>query len=156
MARTVLKETPKFLKQKENSIKPTKFNMTTMLAYFLMMCGWPVCFYFAYIHCSSILKNSYGYKPEEIIHHNFILSIISLISYSIFTYLSYKIYPLIILKIKLAIFCIFIVSCPYLLDHYKTPFALLLIQLITITFGYYFMPASPIFFQHIPKTMYLR
>ncbi|WP_342268259.1 MFS transporter [Candidatus Tisiphia endosymbiont of Empis tessellata] len=62
MARTMLKETPKLLRQKsvvDNSIGSTKSNMTTMLAYFLIQCGWPICFYFAYIHCSSILKNSF-------------------------------------------------------------------------------------------------
>ncbi len=76
MARTMLKETPKLLRQRsvvDNSIEPTKFNMTTMLAYFLIQCGWPICFYFAYIHCSGILKNSFGYSSEAVIHHNFIV-----------------------------------------------------------------------------------
>ncbi len=153
MARTMLKETPKFLRQKsvvDNSIGPTKFNMTTMLAYFVIQCGRPICFYFAYIHCSSILKNSCGYSPEAVIHHNFLLVMLSLVSSLIYAYLSYKIYPLIILKVRLAIFCIFIVSCPYLLDHYKTPIVIFLIQLMTGLFGICTMPADTIFFRHIP------
>lgn len=153
MSRTILKETPEFLKQKsvvDNSIGSTKVNMTTMLAYFLIQCGWPICFYFAYIHCSSILKNSFGYSPEEVIHHNFVISILSLVGCLIFVYLSYKIYPLILLKVRLAIFCIFAVSFPWLLDHYRTPLAVWLIQLITVTFGCYSMPASTIFYRHIP------
>lgn len=152
MARTMLKETPKLLRQKsvvDNSIGSTKSHMT-MLAYFLIQCGWPICFYFAYIHCSGILKNSFGYSSEAVIHHNFILSMLSLVGYSIFAYSSYKIYPLRILKIRLVIFCIFVISCPYLLDHYKTPFVILLIQFITVVFGFYSMPADTIFFRHIP------
>ncbi|WP_341754498.1 MFS transporter [Candidatus Tisiphia endosymbiont of Dioctria rufipes] len=42
MARTLLKEAPRLLKQKavvNNSIVPTKVNMTTMLSYFLIQCG---------------------------------------------------------------------------------------------------------------------
>lgn len=152
MARTLLKEAPRLLKQKavvNNSIGPTKVNITTMLSYFLIQCGWPICFYFAYIHCSNILKNSFGYSSEEVIHHNFLLVMLSLVSSLIYTYLSYKIYPLIILKVRLAIFCIFIVSCPYLLDHYKTPVAIFLIQLMTGLFGICTMPADTIFFRHI-------
>ncbi|WP_341756463.1 MULTISPECIES: MFS transporter [unclassified Candidatus Tisiphia] len=153
IARTHLKETASLIKKKAlltNSIQPTRANIKTMLAYFFIQCGWPICFYFAYIHCSNILKNSYGYTAVSVIHHNFILSVITLGGYLIFVYLSYKVYPLLILKIRLAIFCIFVISCPWLLDHYNTPSAILMIQLITVVFGCYTMPADAIFFRHIP------
>ncbi len=75
---------------------------------------------------------------------------VSLVKLVAYLSLSYKIYPLIILKVRLAIFCIFIVSCPYLLDHYKTPIVIFLIQLMTGLFGICTMPADTIFFRHIP------
>jgi MFS family permease len=37
-------------------IQEEKVNQKTTLALFLMDCMWPLCFYFSYIHCGTILK----------------------------------------------------------------------------------------------------
>ncbi|MFP3011910.1 MAG: MFS transporter [Rickettsia sp.] len=167
LARTSLRETPEFADAKrhmQNILKKTKLNdslkdnpivqeklkISTVIANFLTLCGGPLCLYFSYIHCGNILKNSFNYSPAQVIHQNFIVSIIGLTCYCLLIYLSYKVYPLIILKVKLFIFSVVVIFCPYLLDNLTTPFYLLLIQLFPIIFGPSQTPAMPIFFKHFP------
>lgn len=80
VARTALRETPDFadakrrLKKileeknsyseksfKENKLINEKVNMKTVLALFLIYCAWPACFYFVFVQCGNILKDSFGY-----------------------------------------------------------------------------------------------
>ncbi|XVN43223.1 MAG: hypothetical protein RCG15_02780 [Candidatus Rickettsia vulgarisii] len=49
-----------------NHIFEEKVNQKTTLAYFLIECAWPACFYFAYVHCGNILKNNFNFSSEEI------------------------------------------------------------------------------------------
>ncbi|MDD9335574.1 MAG: MFS transporter [Rickettsiaceae bacterium] len=167
LARTALRETPEFADAKRqikyileknkldgslktNTLVQEKVKVLTTLANFFTLCGWSICFYFSYIHCGNILKNSFHYSAEQVIHQNFIVSIIGLICYFILVYLSYIIYPLIILRVKLIIFSIAILISPYLLNNITSPFVLLLIQLIPIVFGPSQTPAMAIFFKHFP------
>ena len=124
VARTVLRETPDFVNAKrkltdtlnefgvdaqtlkQNPIWKEKVNKKTTLAYFLIQCARPVCFYFIYIHCNSILKTSFDYSAEQIINHIFVVSIIDVAGIAFITYLCYYVYPLKIIKVKIAIFFI--------------------------------------------------
>ena len=132
IARTALRETPEFADAKrrikkvfdttdhndiqknsnnilsKNLIVQEKVYLKTAIAYFFMQCTRPICFYFAYIHCGNLLKDSFLYSPEQVIHHNFIISIIDLFGLVILAALSYKIYPLKILKVKLIVFSLFL------------------------------------------------
>jgi MHS family proline/betaine transporter-like MFS transporter len=168
IARTTLRETPEFADAKrmllaafekanknpkmldDNLIMQEKVNQKTTLAYFLIECAWPVCFYFAYVHCGNILKSSFGLSSEEIIHQNFIVSLIQFIGWLVVIYLSDKIYPLLILKIKLVVFISFLIICPYLLDNISTPFELFLIQSFVLLFATVPVPANPIIFSYFP------
>ncbi|WP_367364743.1 MFS transporter [Candidatus Tisiphia endosymbiont of Nedyus quadrimaculatus] len=172
IARTTLRETPEFVDAKRhlkkildmtsdkinidktnvqnNPIYKEKVNPNTLLALFLMDCTWPFCFYFAYVHCASILKVSFGYSAEQVIHQNFIVSIIQLLGICLLTYLSYIIYPLKILKVIASILFIFVLFCPYLLDNIKTPFDLLLIQSFIMFFIIGPVPAVSIVYRHFP------
>lgn len=151
LARTALRETPEFADAKRqikyileknkldgslktNILVQEKVKVLTALANFLTLCGGPVSLYFSYIHCGNILKKSFNYSAEQVIHQNFIVSIIGLICYFVVVYLSYIIYPLIILRVKLIIFSIAMLISPYLLNNITSPFVLLLIQLIPIIF----------------------
>ncbi len=67
------------------------------------------------------------------------------------TYLSYKIYPLKIVKTLLWIFCLFALACPYLLNNVNSSFDVFLIQLFTMLF----VPTGPslgqpIYYKHFP------
>ncbi|MGX8188914.1 MFS transporter [Rickettsia conorii] len=119
---------------KKHFLIQEKVNKKTCLAYFLIECAWPVSFYFTYSHCSNILKNTFGYTSEQIIHNNFIVSIVNLGSYIILTYLCYKIYPLILIKFRLLIFWLFAFIYPYLLSTVASPLAVLFIQSFFIIF----------------------
>jgi MFS family permease len=167
-ARTRLRETPEFAdakrriskmlqqsnvdqKELEDSyIYKKRANKKTLLALFLMDCAWPICFYMSYIYCGNILKDSFGFNAAQIIHHNLIVSVVELFNALLVTYLSYKIYPLKILKTKLVIFIPFALVCPYLLGIIGTSFEILLIQSFIMSFGCFMSPAFPIFYRHLP------
>ncbi|WP_341753195.1 MULTISPECIES: MFS transporter [unclassified Candidatus Tisiphia] len=139
VARRSLRETPEFadakrqlkktfqqtsnvasidLKKLENNpIWKEKVNKITVIALFLIECMCPVLFYFAYIYCGNLLKTSFDYSTAQVIHQNFIISICAFLSSLVLTYLSYRIYPLKIIKTLLLIFCVFVLACPYLLNN---------------------------------------
>lgn len=168
VARTALRETPEFADAKrrlqkrvdqtyinskvlENDpILNEKANKKTTLYLFLVNCAWPACFYFAYVHCGNILKSSFGYNAESVIHHNLIISIIQLVGLITISLLSYKIYPLKILKTKLAIFSIGILACPYLLQNTHSPAYVFIIQSFIVLFAVDTVPAVSIFFKYFP------
>jgi MHS family proline/betaine transporter-like MFS transporter len=168
VARTALRETPEFADAKrrlQKRVDPTyinskvlendpilneKANNKTTLYLFLINCAWPACFYFAYVHCGNILKNSFGYNAESVIHHNLIISIIQLVGLTTVSLLSYRIYPLKILKTKLVIFSIGILTCPYLLQNTHSPAYVFIIQSFIVLFAVDTVPAVSIFFRHFP------
>jgi len=167
VARTTLRETPEFANAK-NRIKKVyneshidqinlqsdpifneKVNKKTLWALFILYCEWPISFYFIYIYSTNILKNNFGYSAEEIIHHNFIIVLVQLLVTILKTILTYKIYPLTLLKIRLIMYLVFTLFCPYLLNNMTTASHLLWIQLIIVFLtGANF--AAPIFFKHLP------
>ncbi|MCC8368484.1 MAG: MFS transporter [Rickettsia endosymbiont of Oxypoda opaca] len=168
VARKALRETPEFVDAKlrlrkifekanrdpkileNNPLWKEKINKKTAIALFIMDCGWPISFYFAYIHCGEILKTSFNYTPEQVIQQNFNLSIVELISILTFAGLSYKIYPLKLLRVLLGMFTITTLACPYLLDRATTPFHIFIIQAFIMAFALNVMPAVPNCFRHIP------
>lgn len=168
VARTKLRETPDFADAKrrlrdatiteslDNENPKANFNerekvdQKTSLALFLMDCMWPLCFYFAYVYCGNVLKHSFSLTPQEVIHQNFIVSLVQIVSLLLFVFLSYKIYPLVILKAKLYISFAIIITCPYWLDHINHPFYLLLLQSAIIFFAADAAPATSIFYKHFP------
>lgn len=165
VARTRLRETQDFANAKRQASsaeqydglieKPVilpeqKVNKKTALSLFFIECSWPVCFYFAYMYCGNLLKTTFEFTPEQVIHQNFLVSIIQLFSFLIVAFVSYKIYPLKILKFKLIFFLIFIIICPYLLYNASSSNQILVIQAFTVSFGFMGLPAMPIFYRHIP------
>lgn len=135
---------------KDNIIFQEKVSHKSVLSLFLIKCTWPVCMYFFYIHCGNILKNSFGFTAEQVICQNFIVSLGQLLGDSIVAYLSYKIYPLKILKAKLTLFILFILVCPYLLNNISNSYELLFIQMFAVIFVPTIYPAAPIFYIHFP------
>ncbi|HAN49618.1 MAG TPA: MFS transporter [Amoebophilaceae bacterium] len=168
VARNKLRETPEFVDAKrevDNSVregwkskeelayiipyheKPIK---KTSLAYFLIQCIWPAVFYFAYIHCGSILRGSLGYTVEQCISHSLKLSFMHLFATLVLSFLSSKVYPLHILKWMLGIFLTLILVAPILLNHIQTPSQLLVLQGAIVVLAPYDLVAAPIFFKHFP------
>ena len=168
VARTKRRETPEFIdarrKIKKEIAEKRKFveeldyipayhkkaSFKTLCTYFLLECGWPTCFYFTYIHCGNILRQTFGFTPEQVISHNFGVAIVNLAGYIILAYLSYRIYPLKILKAKAIVFLAFTPIIPYLLINLQTPFGLFLIQAFIMLFVLSCTSAMPIFLKHFP------
>ncbi len=86
-------------------------------ANFALISTWLIWFYTTYVYSGNILKNSFKYTTEQIISHNLAVFMISMLNAMLLTYLSYKINPLKILKIRLIIFAVIILPCPYLLNN---------------------------------------
>ncbi|MFV9948263.1 MFS transporter, partial [Rickettsia conorii] len=168
IARTALKESKDFADAKhqlKDTMDKLQVNINTLqkdpilyeavkknttISLFLIQCGWPMCFYLTYIYCSNILKNKFGYTPEEIISHNFYISIINLLGYIFLTYLSCRIHPLKILKAKVFIFFPVALFYPYIWNYINDPSHVFLLQSFIILFVLSTNPATPIFYKHIP------
>jgi len=68
----------------------------------------------------------------------------------ILTFLSYKIYPLLIVKFRLVVFWVFVLISPFIFFQLKSPLEVLLIQSFYIMFRPSDFPAVPIFIKHFP------
>lgn len=127
-----------------------KVSRWTSLAYFLVFCGWPFCFYFSYVHCAGILKNQFHYTKEVLIHNNFIVSMFNMVGLFIFIRLTEKIHPLVILKAKLLVYIPFLCMVPWLLSNAESGTTITIIQIIGVVFGHSTIPAKAIFLTHFP------
>jgi MFS family permease len=165
IARTTLRETPDFVNAKKriknivekaninteelksNPAWQEKVNQKTTIAYFLIECTGPIWFCMGYIYCGNILKNTFQYSAEQIIHQNFIVTLMDLLDCIIMIFLVYKIHPLKILKVKLIIFSII---CPILLQNISSPMEVLFIQVVFLTVAPTGFPGFAVFCMHFP------
>jgi MFS family permease len=127
-----------------------KVGKKTALAYFMATCAWPACFYFAYIHCGSILKNEFGYTAEQVIHQNFFVSIAGLISCFVVSMLSYKIHPIKIAKLRFFLFFPFILVFPLLMKVLPTADTLFFVQLFSVSAALSTIPAASVIIMYFP------
>lgn len=168
VARTMLRETPDFVDAKRQlkkeleqaSLDPQMLKQDliinepvskkTALAYFLIQCARPMYIYFCYIYCGVILKKSFSYTAEQVIMHNFIVALMDFFGAIFYTYLSYRVYPLKIVKIRMMLFPIFVLLLPLMLDHANSPMHIMSIQLFICLLGINIFPAEAILFVHFP------
>lgn len=168
LARTRLRETPDFVNAKKeiqsvfektgvdikllekSPIYNEKANKITAIAYFLLECSAPTCFFLIYAYSANILKEVHDYTPGQIIHQNFIVTVIEFFTILLITFLSFRIYPLKILKVKLIIFACFIFILPFIFQYSTSPAGIMLAQLGISCFGVSVLPAGPIFYSHFP------
>lgn len=174
-ARTRLRETPDFLEMKRKWLKKqvhemnletdallgtdegAKSNATwkepvnfkTVLSCFMVYCGWPLCFYLAYLYFVPVLKESFGYSSADIIRHNFFLSIFSVILCTFDTYLSSKFHPIKILKVFGIFSLLVMVSLPFLITHLTSPVELFVIQALILS-SLSTTPGDPVFLSYLP------
>lgn len=166
MARIRMQETPAFLAAKQQKKEKAaqakavntkiakdpseKINHITAIALFCIHASWPVCFYFAYMYCGNILKDTYNLSAAEIIQQNFIVSMLQLLSWATLAIMSYWINPIKIVKTRLYLFMIFILFSPYLFANAGSASDILLIQTCIVVFGFTGNPAIPICYKHFP------
>lgn len=174
VARTRLRETPEFVdmkrrRQKEieeeltddsakslkmnhmkKMISREKVNKKTFLASFIIHCGWPISFYITYMYFNPTLKNLYGYSSEDIIFHNFLLSVILIISSTSWAIWSYRKPPMEILKIRGCVFLILAFLLPILILGCKSNSQIFILQAALLIFNIGESPGSAIFIKHFP------
>jgi MFS transporter, MHS family, proline/betaine transporter len=157
-ARSRLRETPEFLKMKQQkteilkkglTIEQEKIDQKTLLALLFIFCSWPISFYFSYIHCAQILKGMFHYTAEEVIQQNLFVSMLQFCTSTVIVFLSYKIYPLKIVKFNLRIAYLLILICPFLLGQITSGSQLFWLQACVVIFSSGF-PAYAIFYAHFP------
>jgi len=174
VARTRLRETPEFVdmrrkfklliekyektnSKKEKEIRKTvsdlrmkKIPRATLLGYFLSQCGWPISFYLGYIYFNATLKTVYCYTSEDIIIHNFVLTIMQVLQAFIWAFVSFRVHPLKILRIKGTVFLPLILLIPVCL-FYKVGFlSILLLQSLILFFNIGMNPAEYVFIKQLP------
>lgn len=138
------------LLHKEHSYKEENIPTQTMVAYFLVYCGWPLSFYLTFIYFNSLLVYTHGYSSEGVIFHNFFLSLISLFCTIVAAILSYRISPLLILKIRGIFLFIFSLFLPFALTRISHPAEIFLIQAALLIGALATSPADAIFLKHFP------
>ncbi len=167
VARTTLKETPEFadakkrvanalnneqkneLKNNPIWIQENRSNIKTFSLLFALGCGWPVCFYFSYIFCGNLLKQEYGFSAQEVLHQNFLVSMVQFAGAIALSFISYKIYPLKIVKVKLLLFIILSLATPILFNAIHSSYVVFCIQCCFLLFACDYTPAMPIMYKHI-------
>jgi hypothetical protein len=168
VARTSLKEASEFANKKkilktkftdnkvewnEDYIQATFGNSTTTLtslAYFFICCARPPCFYFIYIYCADVLKHDLNLSAGEVISHNFWVSLVDMVGLCFLAYISSKIYPIKILKVKLFLFFSSIIFFPIVMHTYPSTTTVLIFQCLAALFVFDDIPASPVFYRHFP------
>ncbi|CAO5676745.1 MAG: Proline/betaine transporter [Holosporales bacterium] len=154
VARTRLRETPEFLEMKEketsNGHEKKSVDWKVIRAYFAVYCGWPLTFYLVYMYFNPILKNVYGYTAENIISHNFLLSILLIVSAFIWTIMAYRIHPLILLRIRYCLFTVAMASLPFLVSNATSHIHIFFIQAFFIVFNLGDNPGAAIFIRAFP------
>jgi len=170
-ARKRLRETSEFLKMKKQSLKKgveelnlecdpdgAEFNATwkepvepkTLLSYLMISCGGPICFYLMFIYFNPILKESFGYSSEDIIRHNFLLSLVALVCTIFITYLSYRIHPVKIQKIRGTLAFFLMISLPFLILNVSSSIQVFLIQALITLLALEITPADAVCLVHFP------
>jgi hypothetical protein len=150
MLKTRLKENKVAWSDLNEEFMKQKSSYWISLAYFMIQCARPPCFYFIYMYCSDVLKHKFGFTPNEVISQNFWVSIIDLLGLIILTHLSYLIHPFKILKGKFYLFFSSMIFFPIVLIYTNNPTYIFIFQCIAALFVFDHIPASPIFYKHFP------
>ncbi|WP_032112186.1 MFS transporter [Candidatus Paracaedibacter symbiosus] len=162
IARIRLRETPEFIEKKNKRIKDGQVknakkdleqewgNLKTFMAYFFVFCGWPLTFYISYMYFNPTFKELYGYSAQDMIFHNFLLSITLCISSILWACLSLKIHPLKITKLKGKMGLALALLLPFLLLVASHPLYIFGLQILILNLTLGEIPSSAIFIKHFP------
>ena len=145
MTRMRLKETPDFMAYK-NKINDNKYpnhkdknttdkiqddqkvNIKSLLCCMMTIVIAPASLYVVYVYFNEIMKSIFSLNTEQIITHNIKVSIISVVLTGIVAFSTKKLHPIKITKITLAIFSIFLILTPYLINNYPNLFTITILQ----------------------------
>ena len=141
-------EKPAELLKSINPIFKEKLNPKKFFYFLSIYCGWPLCFYLTYIYFVPTLKNSFSYSSQDIILHNFILSIVNVALVCLWSILSKKIYPLFISKTLGFLFTVTIIVVPFVLNTHSI-YSIYIVQFLCLI-GLPQTPSTSILIKHFP------
>lgn len=141
------------LLKKTNPIWGEKIHKKTLLAYFFIRSAWPTFFYFNYIYCGTLMRGLFGYTAEQVIYQNLVISLLQILSGLVIVFLSYRIYPLRIIKAKLIFFVPLMVLMPLFLMYMNSPILFFALQSLCFVLTPGSTPANAIFYKHFPILM---
>jgi MHS family proline/betaine transporter-like MFS transporter len=174
VARMRLRETPEFIDMKRrmkkavedanhaglgkaaellkttNSSWKEKVDKKTIFSYLAIESAWPVSFFFTYFYAGFFLKSKFGYTANQVISQNLIVTFVLLFGCLFFSFLSYKIHPIRILKFKIFVLSFFCLMIPPLLSVVETPLQMLFIQCLFVFFAVSGNPAYACFIVQFP------
>lgn len=172
IARTKLRETPEFvdmklklkasieqckkktqearLLHKASTLYREKTSIHTLVSYFLIQCGWPITFYIVFMSFNPTLKEVYHYTSEDIILHNFLLTIVQVAQAFIWSITSFYIHPLKVLRVKGFVSLFLMGAMPIFLSNQLGILSLFFLQSFMLIFNIGEGPAQYVFIKHIP------
>ncbi len=135
---------------KNNPAINPKIPFQTSLAYFMINCAMPFCFYFIYFHCGEILKSKFAFTPIQVINNNIWPAMINIPFILLVALLSYKLNLLKIVKWKLFIFSLIIFAFAISVNNFSSPSTIFLFQCAFVCFRFDYIPAAPILVKNFP------
>ena len=135
---------------KQKLINKDKIIRKTFWAYFVVYCGWPISFYLSYMYFNQTLKDVYGYTSEDVIFHNFLLSIISLVIISLLAVVSCKTHPLKILEARGKISLLLALIIPIAIIKSNTHIHIFMIQTLILLTALSPIPGVSVFIKYLP------
>lgn len=173
VARTRLRETPEFVDMKRrlkllveasqknhqksgellkniSKFSSVKIPRLTLIYYFLIQCGWPISFYLVFIYFNPTLKDVYGYTSEQVIAHNFFLTVVQVFQGFGWSVVSYYVHPLKILRLKGICAVVLMLCVPFCLLNQVGAIWLFWLQASILVFNMGDGPAQYVFLKNLP------
>ena len=126
LARKNLRETREFVNYKfrmdvqkkldKNYVIYEELDKKALLGLFFNIIITPVCFYCTYIYLGDFMKSELGMTSKEVINHNFIVSIYSVLGSALMACLCYKFHPIKIIKASVIAGTCILLCAPFYLQ----------------------------------------
>jgi MHS family proline/betaine transporter-like MFS transporter len=136
--------------KKTNPCWGEKTAWQTIVAYFAIYSGGPLCFYLAYIYTAEILRYKFNFSVEEVMLHNLKLSMLGFAT-GVGLIMSSKYFsPLKLIKSRGIGFLILLPIISMGLGFCDDLRSVIIIQSLLIIFSLGGLPAAPILLKHFP------
>ena len=136
--------------KRTNPVWKEQINWQTALAYFFIYSGGPLCFYISYIYGGDLLKEVFHYSAEQVMIHNFKLSMLGFLSGVSLIILCKRVNPLFLIKCRAIIFLLLSPLISLFMAFTNNIYVFCVIQGLSVIFCLGALPAAPILFRHFP------
>jgi MFS family permease len=134
-----------------------KVPISASLSYFFLFATSATLFYLIYVYMgTTLLKKNFGFTNVQVMQNNFWVVILDCAGTVLWSFLSYKIDPLWIVRMRAIAFAWFIIAFPLMMKHYPSPQIIFAFQCLLIFFHIGPTPAAAIFLKHFPTVKRFR